>query len=352
MLIFLSTLPVRNFRWPGSEKKPRFFSQTCCGTSHGRVRPSCACATRLCCSACHSLQHNPGPLRKFEPGEKWKVPQHAAAAHSPLPGLQCWQVVELEPTQTTAPTVEAVSRDQERAQAHPGQHPNSHTIIITGVGVACCLAGLSSLARRYLMARPRPELPVVVGKVAAAVRTAGGGGGMSGASENAWLCMLRTACCVPSWHFVSLCGALRAAGRVDIPPPACLFDPSRSYAGGRVVWGATGERNLRFVKNEDLPATYGCAPRRARLRAEASGTYVVRLVSRVHYKSTVERFENPEYAVRTVYVRVGGRDRTTHLRSPGEAFASHAPLAPRMTEIPHVSGETRDVVRDAGQSLH
>lgn len=65
----------RSFRWPDSEKNPRFFSQTCCGTSHGRVHPSCACALRLCCSAHCAQQHNLGPLQKFEHGEKWQVPQ-------------------------------------------------------------------------------------------------------------------------------------------------------------------------------------------------------------------------------------------------------------------------------------
>ena len=45
--------------------------------------------------------------------------------------------------------------------------------------------------------------------------------------------------------FLALCRpfvALFVLLGVDIPPPACLVDPSRSYAGGRVVWGATGER--------------------------------------------------------------------------------------------------------------
>ena len=70
----VQSLTRRSFTWPDSEKKPRFFSQTCCGTSHGRVHPSCACALRLCCSAHCAQQHNLGPLQKFELGEKWQVP--------------------------------------------------------------------------------------------------------------------------------------------------------------------------------------------------------------------------------------------------------------------------------------
>ena len=140
----------RSFTWPDSEKKPRFFSQTCCGTSHGRVHPSCACVLRLCCSALRALQHNPGPLRKFEPGEKWQVPQHAAAAHSPLPGLQCWQVVEFKTTRTLTPTAQVVNASQVRVPAH-SNHRSCPDINPDHRRWRCCSpAMLSCLARRAI----------------------------------------------------------------------------------------------------------------------------------------------------------------------------------------------------------
>ena len=175
----------RGFRWPSSEKKPREVSDAHLEPLAAFVRPQRASATRAFCRARRALQNGPGAVAELEPTKPGSGGKVRRAGASPSPGLHCWQVVEFKTTQTTAPTAEVLNALQERARAHPGQDPNPSSSHHLRRWRRCSLAGLSCLPRRDLFARPRLELPPVVGRVVAAARAAAGGGGVSGVSESA-----------------------------------------------------------------------------------------------------------------------------------------------------------------------
>ena len=159
--------------------------------------------------------------------------------------------------QTTAPTAQVVNVLQVRLPAHPNHQPNPNITHHIRRWRRCSLAGLSCLPRRDLVARHRLELPAVVDRAAAAAWAAADGGGVSGVSASAWLCMSRTACYVPSRHFAVLCLILG----VVLPPPDSLHDPSRSCVGGRDVWVALSERVRNVIKV--LLKSRRCRPPRA-----------------------------------------------------------------------------------------
>ena len=154
---------------------------------------------------------------------------------------------------------------------------------------------------------------------------------------------------IGEWFFLHTRRA-RGGRAVHDGPAACRPPTYTRYTA--VLYGLYGKV---YDSHDDSPGPWSLV--RARVssgRGEARGftrltvalLRIVRHVFTISPRSNESRIRSP-YCVRTL----GGRDRTTHPRSPG-GLAPRAPLAPRMTEIPHVSGERRDVVRDAGRSSH
>ena len=74
----------------------------------------------------------------------------AAAAHSPLPGLQCWQVVEFKTTRTLTPTAQVVNASQVRVPAHSNHRSSPDINPDHQRWRWCSPAMLSCLARRAI----------------------------------------------------------------------------------------------------------------------------------------------------------------------------------------------------------
>ena len=154
---FLFGQTRRSFRWPKSEKKPRFFSDGHLRPLAACVRPRRASAIRALCGARRALHNGPGTVAKLEPTEPGEVHNYGLTTTHLRPDCNAgrWSSLSWCRRQRRVRRWSTHCSMQVCLPAHPNHHPNPNITHHLMRWRRCSLALLSCLPA----SRTRRETP-------------------------------------------------------------------------------------------------------------------------------------------------------------------------------------------------